>query len=277
MGNQVPLAQKGLLCNPVCCAMCFDSSGNRLEDDEHKVGSIFATANSVFTGAAEEITLDDRLEKELANEVELWRMDTANTAVHMYDMSEATGHSVRSDRGRSAPSYSSSSAGRNDDDELFAAKSGVDDARSADGRGMSANGMQPPEQTPEQTGDRTVSPRGAPRSKGASPSGNAVIPTLALSSSAASSTGAFAAEQPGADETASSYSSSEESTFMGFVEDQVYEGVHDTEETDWRQHANWPQDELNCAAMKINDEKLLEDVKNLNGGWEGMQQDRAAF
>lgn len=73
-------------CNPICCAMCFhQDAGIRENDNEHKTGSIFANAASVLSMAAEEISLDDHLEKELANEVELWRMETTSTAVHTND------------------------------------------------------------------------------------------------------------------------------------------------------------------------------------------------
>jgi len=72
-------------CNPVCCAMCFHQDAGRGDDAEHKQGSIFANAASVLSMAAEEISLDDHLEKELANEVELWRMETSSTAVHTND------------------------------------------------------------------------------------------------------------------------------------------------------------------------------------------------
>lgn len=66
--------------------MCFhqDNTG-RENDSEHKTGNIFANAASVLSMAAEEISLDDHLEKELANEVELWRMETSSTAVHTND------------------------------------------------------------------------------------------------------------------------------------------------------------------------------------------------
>lgn len=62
--------------------MCFHQETGRESDSEHKTGSIFANAASVLSMAAEEISLDDHLEKELANEVELWRMETSSTAVH---------------------------------------------------------------------------------------------------------------------------------------------------------------------------------------------------
>jgi len=72
-------------CNPVCCVNCFAGETGRENDSEHKTGSIFANAASVLSMAAEEISLDDHLEKELANEVELWRMETTSTAVHTND------------------------------------------------------------------------------------------------------------------------------------------------------------------------------------------------
>jgi hypothetical protein len=61
--------------------MCFHQDTGREADGEHKTGSIFANAASVLSMAAEEISLDDHLEKELANEVELWRMETSSTAM----------------------------------------------------------------------------------------------------------------------------------------------------------------------------------------------------
>lgn len=64
--------------------MCIHGEDRRTEDGESgpgKAGSIFANAASVLSMAAEEISLDDHLEKELANEVELWRMETTNTAL----------------------------------------------------------------------------------------------------------------------------------------------------------------------------------------------------
>lgn len=89
MGNQMP-ARCMVPCNPVCCAMCFHSDAGRESDTEHKTGSIFANAASVLSMAAEEISLDDHLEKELANEVELWRMETSSTAVHTNEGSYRT-------------------------------------------------------------------------------------------------------------------------------------------------------------------------------------------
>jgi len=85
MGNQMP-NRCMVPCNPVCCAMCFHQDTGREADGEHKTGSIFANAASVLSMAAEEISLDDHLEKELANEVELWRMETSSTAMHGGDV-----------------------------------------------------------------------------------------------------------------------------------------------------------------------------------------------
>lgn len=81
MGNQMP-NRCMVPCNPVCCAMCFHQDTGREADGEHKTGNIFANAASVLSMAAEEISLDDHLEKELANEVELWRMETSTPAIH---------------------------------------------------------------------------------------------------------------------------------------------------------------------------------------------------
>lgn len=80
MGNQLP-ARCVTPCNPVCCAMCFHADTGRGDPEEnHKSGSVFANAASVLSMAAEEIQMDDHLEEELANEVELWRMETSNNA-----------------------------------------------------------------------------------------------------------------------------------------------------------------------------------------------------
>lgn len=96
--------------------MCFhQDAGLRETDNEHK-GSIFANAASVLSMAAEEISLDDHLEKELANEVELWRMETSSTAVHQSNDGayravfstngpEAYGHSVDSASALDLPNY----------------------------------------------------------------------------------------------------------------------------------------------------------------------------
>lgn len=71
--------------------MCIHGEAGREHEEEHAQGgehhrgkgkgSIFANAASVLSMAAEEISLDDHLEKELANEVELWRLDTSSTPV----------------------------------------------------------------------------------------------------------------------------------------------------------------------------------------------------
>merc|ERR1719237_320788 len=76
--------------------MCMHGEAGRTEDDSepaagtagrgqgssNKSGNIFANAASVLSMAAEEISLDDHLEKELANEVELWRMETSGPVLH---------------------------------------------------------------------------------------------------------------------------------------------------------------------------------------------------
>lgn len=82
MGNQLP-SRCIAPCNPSCCAMCFHAeAAERDADDAHKSGNVFANAASVLSMAAEEISLDEHLEKELANEVELWRMETSSAAIH---------------------------------------------------------------------------------------------------------------------------------------------------------------------------------------------------
>jgi len=93
MGNQLP-TRCVVPCNPVCCAMCmnpgrlgneseqdFDGGGGSSASANGKNGGVFANAASVLAVAAEEISLDDQLEKELANEVELWRMETSGAAI----------------------------------------------------------------------------------------------------------------------------------------------------------------------------------------------------
>mmetsp|Transcript_42231 Transcript_42231/g.97759 ORF Transcript_42231/g.97759 Transcript_42231/m.97759 type:complete len:306 (+) Transcript_42231:70-987(+) len=89
MGNGLP-SRCVAPCHPQCCAVCIHGDANRTEEEEEHAGSrhkakgtIFANAASVLSMAAEEISLDDHLEKELANEVELWRMESSNTAVQM--------------------------------------------------------------------------------------------------------------------------------------------------------------------------------------------------
>lgn len=71
MGNQVALAGG----SPVCCAMCFHVDISSEGRDSHRTGTIFANA-SALSMVADEILLDADLEKELANEVELWRLET---------------------------------------------------------------------------------------------------------------------------------------------------------------------------------------------------------
>mmetsp|Transcript_124896 Transcript_124896/g.216562 ORF Transcript_124896/g.216562 Transcript_124896/m.216562 type:complete len:373 (+) Transcript_124896:250-1368(+) len=109
MGNQMP-ARCMVPCNPVCCAMCFHSDAGREADHEHKTGSIFANAASVLSMAAEEISLDDHLEKELANEVELWRMETSSTAVHTNEGSYRTVFATVGRESHSSSVYDASSA-----------------------------------------------------------------------------------------------------------------------------------------------------------------------
>jgi len=84
-------------CNPTCCANCINPGKTATDAAETVEGegrgqqgsalngkgaNIFANASSVLAMAAEEISLDDALEKEVANEVELWRMETSGAAFH---------------------------------------------------------------------------------------------------------------------------------------------------------------------------------------------------
>eukprot|EP00929_Paragymnodinium_shiwhaense_P057811 TRINITY_DN28959_c0_g1_i1.p1 TRINITY_DN28959_c0_g1~~TRINITY_DN28959_c0_g1_i1.p1 ORF type:complete len:364 (-),score=75.07 TRINITY_DN28959_c0_g1_i1:199-1290(-) len=80
MGNQVPL-RIVQPCHPACCAMCFNT--DNVSPDEtttQKSNNMFAKAASVLSMSPDEISLDDLIEKELANEVDLWRMDTTGHA-----------------------------------------------------------------------------------------------------------------------------------------------------------------------------------------------------
>lgn len=69
-------------CHLDCCAMCFDqnsgaAAASRLaqgDEDAARKEAVFSQ-HSVF--ASEEINIEDNLEKELANEVEMWRMETS--------------------------------------------------------------------------------------------------------------------------------------------------------------------------------------------------------
>mmetsp|Transcript_11059 Transcript_11059/g.25317 ORF Transcript_11059/g.25317 Transcript_11059/m.25317 type:complete len:323 (+) Transcript_11059:108-1076(+) len=81
MGNQVHLQPR--CCQPCCANLCFHNEGNRHEHNEvnRKDGHIFAASNAVLS--AEEITLDDHVEKELATEVELWRLETLSPTANL--------------------------------------------------------------------------------------------------------------------------------------------------------------------------------------------------
>mmetsp|Transcript_31845 Transcript_31845/g.62656 ORF Transcript_31845/g.62656 Transcript_31845/m.62656 type:complete len:365 (-) Transcript_31845:116-1210(-) len=116
MGNQLP-SRCIVPCNPQCCALCIHGEvGKADEEDITKVGvqeyndahhrhrakgGIFANAAAVLTAGAENAVVDehrdrrdlmpnDHLERELANEVELWRMETGSTAVHRIALADAT-------------------------------------------------------------------------------------------------------------------------------------------------------------------------------------------
>jgi len=60
--------------------MCLLQDASRHEHNElgRRDGGIFANSSSVLSMNSEEIYLDDHTEKELASEVELWRMETVN-------------------------------------------------------------------------------------------------------------------------------------------------------------------------------------------------------
>lgn len=97
-------------CNPQCCALCIHGDTGKADEEDitkeynatqHRQrakGGIFANAAAVLTAGADGAVVEERrdradlsspnhqLERELANEVELWRMDTASTAVHRMDL-----------------------------------------------------------------------------------------------------------------------------------------------------------------------------------------------
>jgi len=87
MGNQA--AASGLqakCCTPTCCAMClpedtFTVPGGK--DSGEAYPAHFAASAAVLDGRAapaEEIAIDDGLERELAQEVDLWRLTGAGSA-----------------------------------------------------------------------------------------------------------------------------------------------------------------------------------------------------
>jgi len=101
MGNQLP-TKCVAACNPACCANCINPQTGRLEEGDtsggagssQKAAGVFANAASVLSAASEEIALDDHLEKELANEVELWRLETTSVVSQhrqMYDLQGLSG------------------------------------------------------------------------------------------------------------------------------------------------------------------------------------------
>lgn len=93
MGNQLPVKCVAA-CNPTCCVNCINPQTGRPEDAEtgvgQKAGNIFANSASVLSSAAEEISLDDHLEREMANEVELWRLENSTATAQMKGFSVAT-------------------------------------------------------------------------------------------------------------------------------------------------------------------------------------------
>jgi len=108
MGNQLP-SRCMVPCNPQCCALCIHGDLGKADEEEYNAtqyrqrasGGVFANAAAVLTAGAEDAVVNERrdgrdlssndlLERELANEVELWRMDTVSTAVHMMVHADAT-------------------------------------------------------------------------------------------------------------------------------------------------------------------------------------------
>lgn len=71
MGNQLPV--KCVACNPSCCANCINLPLGRDEVDSETRGNAFANASAVLSEGGQEFAAHFNLEKELANEVELWR------------------------------------------------------------------------------------------------------------------------------------------------------------------------------------------------------------
>lgn len=72
MGNQLPV-KCVTACNPSCCANCINLQMGRDEADGDNKGNAFANASAVLSEGGQEFAAQFNLEKELANEVELWR------------------------------------------------------------------------------------------------------------------------------------------------------------------------------------------------------------
>jgi len=87
MGNQLPVKCVAV-CNPSCCANCINPQTGRDDGDatavsaEGRNGNIFANASAVLSeDDRQDPTADFDLEKELANEVELWRLQASTSSL----------------------------------------------------------------------------------------------------------------------------------------------------------------------------------------------------
>lgn len=87
MGNQLPV-KCAAVCNPSCCANCINPQTGRDDGDatavaaEGRNGNIFANASAVLSeDDRQDPTADFDLEKELANEVELWRLQASTSSL----------------------------------------------------------------------------------------------------------------------------------------------------------------------------------------------------
>lgn len=91
MGNQLPV-KCVTACNPSCCANCINLQMGRDETDGDTKGNAFANASAVLTEGGQEFAAHFNLEKELANEVELWRSSSVlpSEAARARDQSSPT-------------------------------------------------------------------------------------------------------------------------------------------------------------------------------------------
>ncbi|CAJ1338541.1 unnamed protein product [Effrenium voratum] len=95
MGNQLPVKCVAA-CNPTCCANCINPP-TRDDGDGVERGNAFANASAVLSEGGQEFAANFNLEKELANEVELWRLQASSVL-----LTEAN-RRQQSPRGREGP------------------------------------------------------------------------------------------------------------------------------------------------------------------------------
>eukprot|EP00928_Gymnodinium_smaydae_P029773 TRINITY_DN2232_c0_g1_i2.p1 TRINITY_DN2232_c0_g1~~TRINITY_DN2232_c0_g1_i2.p1 ORF type:complete len:348 (-),score=53.13 TRINITY_DN2232_c0_g1_i2:1030-2073(-) len=101
MGNQLG-SRCVTPCNPTCCAtLCLPGGGAAGAGRDADAKHILANATSVLSVTAEEIAMDDRLEEELANEVEFWRMETSTQRISSPDFGR--GHAFGAEKEFHAP------------------------------------------------------------------------------------------------------------------------------------------------------------------------------